>query len=221
MNAKKAAADQAVEFIQSGMTVGLGTGSTAYWAIHRIAERMKEEGLRIKAVSSSKQSEELAIQLGIPMIPFSEVKSIDITIDGADEVDPDTNLIKGGGGALLREKIIASNSSRFVVIVDESKLVTTLGQFPLPIEIVPFAAELTIRRLEQLGCRPVIRMADQAMFITDNGNWIIDCHFDVISNPRQLGEQIKTIPGVVEHGLFVKMANTIVVGHADGTTTVR
>lgn len=220
MNAKKAAADKAVEFIQSGMTVGLGTGSTAYWAIHRIAERMKDEGLQIEAVSSSKQSEELAIQLGIPIIPFAEVKSIDITIDGADEVDRDTNLIKGGGGALLREKIIASNSNWFVVIVDESKMVPTLGKFPLPIEIVPFAAELTIRRLEQLGCRPVVRMADQATFVTDNGNWIIDCHFDEITNPGELGEQIKTIPGVVEHGLFVQMANTIVIGYVDGTTTV-
>ncbi|PWV94482.1 ribose-5-phosphate isomerase [Paenibacillus cellulosilyticus] len=221
MNAKKAAADKAVELIQDGMTVGLGTGSTAYWAIHRIAERMKEEGLQLQAVSSSKNSEQLANQLGIPIIPFSAVETIDITIDGADEVDGESSLIKGGGGALLREKIIASNSKEFVVIVDESKLVETLGKFPLPIEIVPFAAELTIRRLEQLGCRPVVRMADESTFITDNGNWIVDCHFDEIKRPGELGERIKTIPGVVEHGLFVQMASTIVVGHLDGTTTVR
>ncbi|GMK41278.1 ribose-5-phosphate isomerase A [Paenibacillus sp. CCS19] len=220
MNAKKAAADKAVELIQNGMTVGLGTGSTAYWAIHRIAERIKEEGLQLKAVSSSKNSEELALQLGIPIIPFAEVESIDMTIDGADEVDRDNHLIKGGGGALLREKIIASNSKRFVVIVDESKLVKTLGKFPLPIEIVPFAAELTIRRLEQLGCKPVIRKAEQSTFVTDNGNWIVDCHFDEIASPGALGDRIKTIPGVVEHGLFIQMAHTVVVGHADGTTSV-
>jgi ribose 5-phosphate isomerase A len=222
VNAKKAAADQAVRLIRRGMTVGLGTGSTAYWAIRRIAERIKEEGLQVKAVSSSQKSEELAVQLGIPIIPFADVESIDITVDGADEVDSESNLIKGGGGALLREKIIASNSKRFIVIVDDSKLVKTLGKFPLPIEIVPFAAELTIKKLEQLGCRTAVRRTtDQSIYITDNGNWIVDCYFNEITNPRALGERIIAIPGVVEHGIFVQMANAIVVGHADGTTTVR
>jgi ribose 5-phosphate isomerase A len=222
VNAKKAAADQAVRLIRRGMTVGLGTGSTAYWAIRRIAERIKEEGLQVKAVSSSQKSEELAVQLGIPIIPFADVESIDITVDGADEVDSESNLIKGGGGALLREKIIASSSERFIVIVDDSKLVKTLGKFPLPIEIVPFAAELTIKKLEQLGCRTAVRRTtDQSIYITDNGNWIVDCYFNEITNPRALGERIIAIPGVVEHGIFVQMANAIVVGHADGTTTVR
>ncbi|WP_027086136.1 ribose-5-phosphate isomerase RpiA [Cohnella panacarvi] len=216
--AKKLAAEKAVEFVQGGMIVGLGTGSTSFFAIHRIAERMKQEGLNIRAVSSSTSSEELALQLGIPLVPFSEIDSIDLTIDGADEVDGEFNLIKGGGGALLREKILASNSRKFIVIVDESKVVNRLGKFPLPVEIVPFAAELTIKRLGKLPCTPEVRMVHGKPFLTDNGNWIVDCHFGEIADPGALSRQLKAIAGVVEHGLFLAMTDTVAVGHTDGTT---
>lgn len=217
MNAKQLAAVEAVTHIEDGMTVGLGTGSTSFFAIHRIAERVKE-GLRIRAVSSSKGSESLARELGIPIVPFADIDAIDVTIDGADEVDDAFNLIKGGGGALLREKILAANSRRFIVIVDESKLVRTLGTFPLPVEVVPFAHELTVRKLEALGCKPAIRQADGRPFVSDNGNYIVDCRFDAIPDPAALSGRLHAIPGVVEHGLFVRMTETVVVGSSEGTT---
>lgn len=217
MNPKKLAAEKAVQFIKDGMIVGLGTGSTAYWAIHKIGERV-QEGLKIRAVASSKSSEALANQLGIPLVAFSEINGIDVTIDGADEVNQQFNLIKGGGGALLREKILAANSDKFIVIVDESKSVPILGRFPLPVEIVPFAAELTIRKLELLQCKPIIRLIEDKPFITDNGNIIIDCHFNKIINPEALHQEINSIPGVVDNGLFIKMSDTIIIGKEDGTT---
>jgi ribose 5-phosphate isomerase A len=217
MNPKKLAAEKAVEFIKDGMIVGLGTGSTAYWAIHKIGE-LVQEGLKIKAVASSKSSEALANELGISLVTFSEIKGIDITIDGADEVDHEFNLIKGGGGALLREKILAANSDKLIVIVDESKSVTRLGKFPLPVEIVSFASELTIRKLESLLCKPIIRLLEDKPFLTDNGNIIVDCHFNEITNPAALHEEINSIPGVVDNGLFIKMTDTIIIGKEDGTT---
>jgi len=219
MNSKKMAADKAVDYIEDGMVVGLGTGSTAYWAIHAIAQKI-QQGLSIRAVASSEGSEQLALQLGIPIVPFSDIDGIDITIDGADEVDPRLNLIKGGGGALLREKILAANSRRFIVIVDESKRVELLGRFPLPVEIVPFAPNLTINKLKQLGCKPVLRMAGDKQFVTDNGNLIADCQFNTIAEPAQVHEQLSLIPGVVEHGLFRQMASAVVVGYNDGTVKV-
>lgn len=215
MNAKKLAAEKAVEFVNNGMIVGLGTGSTAYYAILKIAERLKE-GLNIRAVASSNQSEDLANQFRIPLVPFSEIDFIDITIDGADEVDNNFNLIKGGGGALLREKILAASSKKFIVIIDESKLVNHLGKFPLPIEIVPFASELTIKKLELLNCKPTIRQQNGNEYLTDNGNLIVDCFFEKL-HPEVLNEQIKSIPGVVEHGLFIKMTDTVIIGNNDGT----
>jgi ribose 5-phosphate isomerase A len=217
MNAKKAAALRAVEFVNDGFVVGLGSGSTSEWAIRRLAERF-QDGLRIKAVASSKASEQLAIELGIPIVPFSEFNEIDVTIDGADEVDHDFNLIKGGGGALLREKLLAYNSKKMIVIVDESKLVNKLGKFPLPIEIVPFASELTLKHLEELHCKAAIRMANNEPYFTDNGNYIADCWFHVISDPKDLHDQIKSIPGVVESGLFIQMTDTIIIGNDEGST---
>ncbi|MBJ6360371.1 ribose-5-phosphate isomerase RpiA [Paenibacillus sp. GCM10012307] len=217
MLAKKIAAEAAVEFVQSGMTVGLGTGSTAYYAIHKIAERVKE-GLHIRTVASSRQSEELALQLGIPVVPLSGIQEIDVSIDGADEVDANYNLIKGGGGALLREKILAAHSKQFVVIADESKQVDRLGKFPLPVEIVPFAFNLTLLKLKALGCEPVVRIADGNTFISDNGNYIVDCAFGTIEDPAALEQQINAIPGVVENGLFTGMASAVIIGYEDGTT---
>jgi ribose 5-phosphate isomerase A len=215
MNPKQAAAEKAVEFVKNGMIVGLGTGSTAFWATQKIAQRISE-GLTIRAVASSASTEALAGQLGIPLVPFSGIDHIDITIDGADEVDDQLNLIKGGGGALLREKILARNSSRFYVVVDDSKRVHRLGRFPLPVEIVPFASNLTIRRLQELNCEPVLRMVKGSEFITDNGNLIADCSFKEIPDPKALQQRINLIPGVVENGLFVGMATAVVVGYDDG-----
>ena len=219
MNPKKLAAEKAVEFIEDGMVIGLGTGSTAYWAIQKIAQRI-QEGLGIRAVASSRNSEELANKLGIPIVAFSEIDVIDLTIDGADEVDFRLNLIKGGGGALVREKILAINSKRFFVIVDESKQVEHLGQFPLPVEIVPFAANLTINKLKELGSNTRIRMSNDKEYITDNGNIIVDCSFEKIAEPIELNKQINLIPGVVDNGLFTRMVSSLVIGYNDGNVKI-
>ena len=154
------------------------------------------------------------------MVPFSEIDVIDLTIDGADEVDTHLNLIKGGGGALVREKILAINSKKFFVIIDESKRVEHLGQFPLPVEIVPFAANLTINKLKELGCNTRIRMSNDIEYITDNGNIIVDCNFEKIVEPIELNKQINLIPGVVENGLFARMVSTLIIGYIDGKVMV-
>lgn len=219
MDPKRLAAEKAVEFVENGMIVGLGTGSTAYWATQKIAQRMSE-GLEIRAIASSKSTEALAGQLGIPLVPFSSIDYMDITIDGADEVDAQLNLIKGGGGALLREKILAVNSNRFYVVVDESKLVHRLGRFPLPVEIVPFASNLTIQRLQDLKCEPTVRMIHGSEFITDNGNLIIDCNFKEIPDPLELHQHLNLIPGVVENGLFPNMATAVIAGYSNGTIRI-
>jgi ribose 5-phosphate isomerase A len=219
MNPKKLAAERAVEFVEDGMIVGLGTGSTTFWAIQKIAQRINE-GLRIQAVASSRNSEDLANKLGIPLVPFSDIDIIDITIDGADEVDNNLNLIKGGGGALLREKILAMNSKKFIVIIDESKRVENLGNFPLPVEIVQFASNFTINKLRELKCDLKVRMINDKEYITDNGNLIVDCNFEKILEPAELNKQINLIPGVVDNGLFTQMAISVVVGYNNGITKI-
>ncbi|UJF35468.1 ribose-5-phosphate isomerase RpiA [Paenibacillus hexagrammi] len=216
MDAKRIAAEKATAYIDHEMVVGLGTGSTAYWAIQKIGENVKR-GLRIQAVATSIQSENLAKALGIPMLSMSMVDSIDLTIDGADEVDEAWNLIKGGGGALLREKIVASTSKNLFIVVDERKLVKKLGAFPLPVEIVTFAHEITQNKLRALGCIPVLRMKEQHPYLTDNGNYIVDCDFGSIDHPEELHQIINMIPGVVDNGLFIKMAAKVIVGYQDGT----
>jgi len=215
--AKKAAAEKAVEEVRPGMTVGLGTGTTAYYAIEALGRRM-QEGYGLQAVASSVRSEELAASFGLPIVAFSSSMKIDVYLDGADEVDEQGNLIKGGGGALVREKILASNSAAFIVMVDESKLVKRLGKFPLPVEIVPFAWELTVRRLEGLGCRAKLRRKGDEPFRSDNGNFIADCVFDMgIAAPAQLNATIDVIPGVVESGLFgQELVHRIISGDAGG-----
>lgn len=216
MNAKQAAAEHAVNFVKSGMTVGLGTGSTSAFAIEAIGNKIKQ-GLLIKAVASSVRSEELAKQAGIALIPFSKVEAIDIYIDGADEVDKNLNLIKGGGGALLREKVLAYNSKQFIVIVDESKSVKHLGKYLLPVEIIPFAMELTLKQIQKLGCITKQRYQNDKPYITDNGNFIIDCDFGKIENVDQLHQSLNSIPGVVENGLFPKqMVTKIIIGYENG-----
>ena len=221
MNAKQLAAAKAVEYIKSGMIVGLGTGSTAYWAIEMIGEKVKKGELKIKAIATSKRSEEQARSLGIPILSFAEIDQIDITIDGADEVDEQLNLIKGGGGALLREKIVASNSMELIIIVDEKKMVKHLGKFGLPVEVVIFGWEKTFAKLKSLGCIPTRRMENNQPYITDNNNYIVDCAFDEIENPSSLHESINSIVGVVENGLFIKMASKVIVGFENGESRVK
>ncbi len=219
INGKKIAAGKAVEYIKNGMTVGLGTGSTAYWAIQNIGEKVKA-GLSVRAVATSIQSEELARQLQIPIIPFSEVDRLDVTIDGADEVDPQLNLIKGGGGALLREKIVAAATKFYIIIVDESKLVRQLGHFPLPVEVAPFAWELTERRLAALGGNPKMRLAEGKPYLTDNQHYILDCSFGSIADPALLHRQVSDITGVMEDGFFIGMADIVVAGSPSGETRI-
>lgn len=217
INGKKIAAGKAIEYIRSGMTLGLGTGSTAYWAIQGIGEQVKQ-GLSVRAIATSLQSESLARELGIPIVPFSEIDHLDITIDGADEVDEKLNLIKGGGGALLREKIVASATRFYIIIVDESKLVHRLGKFPLPVEVAPFGWELTSRRLEELGGQPKMRMAGADAYLTDNQHYILDCSFGLIENPAELHTQVSGITGVMEDGFFINMADIVIAGSPGGDT---
>jgi len=217
MIAKKNAAEKAVELIRDGMTVSLGSGSTAMYAIQKIGERVRQ-GLTIRTVASSLKSEKLAKELNIPVYDPSEVDSIDIAIDGADEVDMKGNLIKGGGGSLLREKVLAFASKKFHVIVDQSKLVEHLGiKTALPVEIIPFAETLTLRHLRSLGCDPVIRKSGEKKFISDNGSLIADCRFGEITDPAWLDMKIKMIPGVIETGLFsAKIVTSVFVGSENG-----
>jgi ribose 5-phosphate isomerase A len=216
MDAKKTAADRAVDYVQQGMTVGLGTGSTAAYAIAKIGA-MAQQGLDIKAVASSLASEKMAREKGIRISDFSTIQKIDLYIDGADEVDRKRNLIKGGGGALLREKILAYHSKEFIVIVDGSKCVEQLGRFHLPVELIRFAVEMSLQSLRELGCRPKIRSKEGQIYITDNGNFIADCDFGNIQDPSTLNEHLNKIPGVAEHGLFPsEMVSKLVIGYDNG-----
>ncbi|WP_339320655.1 ribose-5-phosphate isomerase RpiA [Paenibacillus sp. FSL R10-2734] len=219
MNVKQLAAEKAVEYVVDGMKVGLGTGSTAYWAIRKLGERVSE-GLKITAVATSQASEEQARELGIPLVAFADIDSLDLTIDGADELDSNLQLIKGGGGALLREKIVASNSTRMIVIADEGKVVNTLGKYPLPVEIVPFAWEWTVAELAKLGCNPELRRSGDELYKTDNGNYIADCRFEVIESAPKLALTIQSIPGVVDHGLFIGIAAMAIIGKNDGSIEI-
>ncbi len=215
MNAKQLVGEKATEYIKDGMIVGLGTGSTAYWAIQKIGQLVRD-GLKIQGVPTSKATEQMARELNIPLLEMADVKHIDVTIDGADEFDPNKQLIKGGGGALLREKIVASITKFYICIADDSKSSDVLGSFPLPVEVTPFAWEITRYQLEQLGCTPKLRMNGEKPFITDNQNYILDCKFERIDNPVELTTMLNQIPGVVENGLFTNMANIIICNTPEG-----
>ncbi|HDR4724369.1 ribose-5-phosphate isomerase RpiA [Bacillus cereus group sp. Sample62] len=216
MNFKQLAGEYAANFVKDGMKVGLGTGSTVYWTIQKLGERVKE-GLSFQAVPTSKETEVLAKQLNISLISLNDVQSLDLTIDGADEIDANLQLIKGGGGALLREKIVATSSKELIIIADESKLVTHLGTFPLPVEIIPFSWKQTERKIQSLGCQTTLRLKNNETFITDNNNVIIDCIFPHnITNPANLHTQLKMITGVVETGLFVNMTSKAIIGTKNG-----
>ncbi|WHY86557.1 ribose-5-phosphate isomerase RpiA [Neobacillus novalis] len=209
MNDKKVVGEKAVEYVKDGMVVGLGTGSTVFHTISKLG-KLVEEGLSIKGIPTSIQTEKLAKEVGIPLVTFNEIEQIDLAIDGADEVDDDFNLIKGGGGALLREKIIAKAAKSFIVIADPHKRVNKLGSFPLPVEVVPFGYEMTMKHIQNLGCSPQLRQNKGAPFLTDNGNYIIDCIFPIIGQPGELEKNMNLIPGVVENGLFVGMADKVI-----------
>jgi ribose 5-phosphate isomerase A len=220
LDGKRLAGEKATEYIHDGMLLGLGTGSTVYWTILKLGELVKK-GISVHAVPTSKNTEKLAIELGIPLAKLSDIDEIDLTIDGADEVNPQLDLIKGGGGALLREKMVATISRRFIVVVDDSKSVSALGRFPLPVEIVPFGWEVTTKQIETLGSNAMLRMTDNTPFLTDNGNYILDCHFGTIDTPEELSIKLNLIPGVVENGLFVNMAQTMIVGSKNGDVKIR
>lgn len=212
---KRRAAEHALELLKDKQVIGLGTGSTATFVIEGIARRVSE-GLSIKGVPTSIATERLARALGIPLVELNEVESIDITFDGADEVDSDFNMIKGGGGALTREKLVALASKQRVILIDEGKIVSKLGQsHSLPVEVLPFAWTMSARNLSRLGCTPNLRERDGEPFITDNGNYILDCDVGPIDCPAVLESRIKLLPGVIESGLFIGIADTIVIGFED------
>ncbi|HMO73696.1 MAG TPA: ribose-5-phosphate isomerase RpiA, partial [Paracoccaceae bacterium] len=226
--AKFLAAQRAVGFVQNGMKLGLGTGSTSAWMVRCLAERMREEGLRVTGVPTSSRTAELARQLRVPIVSLDEAKWLDLTIDGADEFDADLNLIKGGGAALLQEKIVATASDQMIVIADAAKEVRALGAFPLPVEVVPFGWQTTKALVEEMlvsmdvMARDVsLRMNGAAPLVTDEGNHILDLHLKRIGNPRQLALVLNQIPGVVENGLFIDICDVVVVGHPDGRVVVR
>ena len=226
--AKFVAARRAVDFVQSGMRLGLGTGSTAAWMVRCLGERIREEGLRVVGVPTSTRTAELARQVGVPVTSLDEARWLDLTIDGADEFDRELNLIKGGGAALLQEKIVATASDQMIVIADAAKEVAQLGAFPLPVEVIPFGwqttkalVEETLVGLDVMNREVTLRMNGDRPLVTDESNYILDLHLKRIGNPRQLALVLNQIPGVVENGLFIDICDIVVVGHADGRVVVR
>jgi ribose 5-phosphate isomerase A len=207
------AAQRALQLVEPGMTLGLGSGTTATLWIQLLGEQVRDHGLKIRALASSEDSERLGKSYGIPFVDFEECRSLDLTVDGADEVAPKLALIKGGGGKLLREKIVASASKRFVVVADASKQVEKLGRFPLPVEVIQMAEPLVSDSLRRLGFTPKIRAnTDGTRYITDEGNWILDCSGMLIENPAEMAAKLDSIVGVVEHGLFLNMATMALIG---------
>jgi len=226
--AKFVAAKRAVDFVEDGMRVGLGTGSTAAWMVRCLAEVVRQDGLKIRAVPTSTRTAALARELGIEVVSLDEAKWLDLTIDGADEFDGDLNLIKGGGGALLQEKIVATASDQMIVIADAGKEVDALGAFPLPVEVIPFGWQTTKALIEEmlvsidvLGRSTSLRMNGDRPFVTDEGNHILDLHLGRIGNARQLAMVLNQVPGVVENGLFIDICDVVVVGYGDGRVETR
>ena len=226
--AKFVAARKAAEYVEDGMRVGLGTGSTAAWLVRCLGEMVRDEGLRIQGVPTSTRTAQLAQEVGIKVVSLDEARWLDVTIDGADEFDKDLNLIKGGGGALLQEKIVATASDQMVVIADIGKEVETLGAFPLPVEVIPFGWQTTQALIEEtlvsmdvLGRTSTLRMNDESPFVTDEGNHILDLHLNRIGDARQLAMVLNQMPGVVENGLFIDICDAVVVGFGDGRVEVR
>ena len=223
METKKLAGRYAADLVESGWDLGLGTGSTVFFALERLSERIHAGSLEVRGIPTSLDTEEKCRELGIPLIGFTDVTHLDMCIDGADEVDAGKRLIKGGGGALVREKIVAAASKEMVVIVGENKVVDRLGvDFLLPVEVIPFAVPPVMERLESLGCQPYLRTSkDGEPMLSDNGNRILDCRFDGIDDPEKLEVDINMIPGVIDNGLFCGLAGRIIVGLESGEVEVR
>ncbi|MEZ5869146.1 MAG: ribose-5-phosphate isomerase RpiA [Defluviimonas denitrificans] len=226
--AKFAAARRAVDFVEGGMRVGLGSGSTAAWMVRCLGQRVREEGLKITGVPTSDRTAALARAEGITVVALEEARWLDLTIDGTDEFDPDLNLIKGGGGAHLREKIVATASDQMIVIADAAKEVAHLGAFPLPVEVVPFGWQTSKALIEEmlvsldvLGREVTLRMKGDVPFTSDEGNRILDLHLGRIGNARQLALVLNQVPGVVENGLFIDICDRVVIGHGDGRVELR
>ena len=215
-NLKKLAGIKAAEFVQSGMIVGLGTGSTAYYFVEEIGRRIKEEGLQITAVTTSSVTSKQAEGLGIQLKSIDDVDQVDVTVDGADEVDSAFNGIKGGGGALLMEKVVAVPTKHYIWVVDESKMVEKLGAFMLPVEVVQYGAEQLFRRFERAGYKPAFRQKAGQRFVTDMQNFIIDLDLGVIENPVEFAQELDHVVGVVEHGLFNQMVDKVIVAGKSG-----
>lgn len=221
MNSKQIAGEKACEFIEDGMVVGLGTGSTAYYMIQKLGDRVAE-GLQVTGVVTSKATEKLAKERNIPLMDLNDVGEIDLTIDGADEVDGSYRGIKGGGGALLFEKLVAHASKKSIWVVGEDKVVETLGAFPLPVEVVPFGYKQVGHQLEERGYKPELRHFENgSIYLTDSQNYILDLHIQAIENPEELNDWLNNLPGVVENGLFLNYASSIVIGYSDGHAEVR
>jgi len=218
---KQAAARASLRFVREGNVVGLGTGSTAAYAVRFLGERV-QAGLRILGIPTSVHTKEEAASLGIPLTTLDEVQQIDVTIDGADEFDPQLHLIKGGGGALLREKIIASASRQLVIIADSSKQVAVLGRFPLPVEVIPFAQPLLAKRIAALGATVRLRQDVKGNpFVSDEGHHVLDCSFGQIPDPSALARVLSDMPGVVEHGLFIDLATLVLMAKGEKVTEFR
>ena len=219
--AKRAAAYAAADLVEDGMTIGLGSGSTFLFVLERLSERIREEGLAVRGAPTSTATAEAATAKGIPLVSLDEVTRLDMAIDGADEVDPDKHLIKGGGAAHTRERLVAATADELIVIVGEDKMVPVLGEvFRLPVEVLPFGWTHARRRIEATDCTTQLRKRDGAPLVTDNGNWILDCAYDGIREPAALAEILDATVGVVDHGLFVNMAGRIVVANDDGDVRV-
>ncbi|RLF27915.1 MAG: ribose 5-phosphate isomerase A [Thermoplasmata archaeon] len=217
---KKKAAEKAVEYVEDGMIVGLGTGSTVAYTIKKLGEKIGE-GLKITGIPTSMQTKKLAAEYGIPLADLNEYTEIDLTIDGADEVDSNLDLIKGGGGALTREKIVAYHSKKEIIVIDETKIVKGLGcDFPVPVEVIKYGWQNTKKAVEKLGCKAELRRIMDEVYITDNSNYILDCDFGRIEDPEQLEQEINNIPGVVENGLFIDLADEVIVGSRQGIMTL-
>ena len=214
---KKAAGIEAAKLIQNGMIAGLGTGSTVRFLVDELGRRVKEEGLEFTGVTTSRRTQEQAEGYGIKIVNIDDVDHIDVTIDGADEVDKNFNGIKGGGAALLWEKIVATNSNKIVWIVDESKVVDTIGKFPLPVEVIPFGAGQVVKKFEARGYKPVLRLdAEGHPVRTDENNYVVDLHLECIEHPEALADDLINTVGVVEHGLFLHMVDQVIVGDPNG-----